>query len=57
MFLKDESNRLGFPAFKILGASWAVCRALSERLGMDAGQMTVEKLRQDWPETPRPPES
>jgi len=29
--LKDESNRLGLPAFKVLGASWAVERALRER--------------------------
>jgi diaminopropionate ammonia-lyase len=29
--LKDESNRLGLPAFKILGASWAVERLLRER--------------------------
>jgi len=29
--VKDESNRLGLPAFKILGASWAVERALRER--------------------------
>ena len=28
--LKDESNRLGLPAFKILGASWAIERALRE---------------------------
>ncbi|MBV9165608.1 MAG: pyridoxal-phosphate dependent enzyme [Solirubrobacterales bacterium] len=26
--VKDESSRLGLPAFKILGASWAVERAL-----------------------------
>ena len=31
--VKDESGRLGLPAFKILGASWAVYRALEERLG------------------------
>lgn len=31
--LKDESARLGLPAFKILGASWAVERALRERPG------------------------
>jgi diaminopropionate ammonia-lyase len=30
VLLKDESNRLGLPAFKILGASWAVERALRE---------------------------
>jgi len=29
--LKDESDRLGLPAFKVLGASWAVQRALRER--------------------------
>jgi diaminopropionate ammonia-lyase len=29
--LKDESDRFGLPAFKVLGASWAVERALVER--------------------------
>jgi diaminopropionate ammonia-lyase len=33
--LKDESNRLGLPAFKVLGASWAVARALLEQPGVD----------------------
>jgi diaminopropionate ammonia-lyase len=28
--LKDESDRLGLPAFKVLGASWAVERALTD---------------------------
>jgi diaminopropionate ammonia-lyase len=28
VWLKDESNRLGLPAFKVLGVSWAVERAL-----------------------------
>jgi diaminopropionate ammonia-lyase len=46
VFLKDESNRLGLPAFKILGASWAVCRALCERHGLDAETMTVPELRE-----------
>ena len=31
--LKDESNRLGLPAFKVLGASWAVERALRDSPG------------------------
>ncbi|GAA4619240.1 diaminopropionate ammonia-lyase [Actinoallomurus liliacearum] len=31
VFVKDESCRLGLPAFKALGASWAVHRALSAR--------------------------
>ena len=34
--LKDESDRLGLPAFKVLGASWAVERALRERPGRRA---------------------
>jgi diaminopropionate ammonia-lyase len=37
VFVKDESRRLGLPAFKVLGASWAVYRALEERLGEDFG--------------------
>ena len=31
VFAKDESSRLGLPAFKALGASWAIHRALAER--------------------------
>lgn len=33
VFAKDESNRLGLPAFKALGASWAIHRALLDRVG------------------------
>ncbi len=32
--VKDESHRLGLPAFKVLGASWAIERALRERPGV-----------------------
>jgi diaminopropionate ammonia-lyase len=32
VLLKDESSRLGLPAFKILGASWAIYRALEFRV-------------------------
>ncbi|KAL1845271.1 hypothetical protein Daus18300_014570 [Diaporthe australafricana] len=35
VFVKDESNRFGLPSFKILGASWAVFRAVAERLHLD----------------------
>jgi diaminopropionate ammonia-lyase len=31
LFVKDESARLGLPAFKVLGASWAVHQALASR--------------------------
>jgi len=33
VLLKDESVRLGLPAYKILGAAWATYRALTRRLG------------------------
>ncbi|MDP8908322.1 MAG: diaminopropionate ammonia-lyase, partial [Chloroflexota bacterium] len=33
IWIKDESHRLGLPSFKILGASWAIYRALEARLG------------------------
>jgi diaminopropionate ammonia-lyase len=34
VLVKDESDRLGLPAFKVLGASWAVERALREEPGI-----------------------
>jgi diaminopropionate ammonia-lyase len=34
VYVKDESNRFGLPAFKILGASWAVYRAVAETAGL-----------------------
>ena len=33
-WLKDESSRLGLPAFKILGASWATYATLASRVGV-----------------------
>lgn len=43
LFVKDESNRLGLPAFKALGASWAVHRVLAERAtnGSGPGPVTL----------------
>lgn len=35
VFVKDESGRLGLPAFKVLGASWAVERALRAEAGRE----------------------
>ncbi|EXJ59927.1 hypothetical protein A1O7_04075 [Cladophialophora yegresii CBS 114405] len=34
VFVKDESSRLGLPAFKILGASWGTFRAIAEQTGL-----------------------
>jgi diaminopropionate ammonia-lyase len=33
LLVKDESSRLGLPAFKMLGASWATYRCLAKRAG------------------------
>jgi diaminopropionate ammonia-lyase len=46
VWVKDESSRLGLPAFKLLGASWAAYRALLARLGRDPEPWAdVEELR------------
>jgi diaminopropionate ammonia-lyase len=46
VWVKDESARLGLPAFKLLGASWAAYRALVERLGRDPEPWAnVDELR------------
>lgn len=39
VLLKDESDRFGLPAFKILGASWAVYRAVCS--GLNLGPATA----------------
>lgn len=47
VLLKIESSRLGLPAFKILGASWAVYRALEARLGRPfPSWKTIDELAQ-----------
>jgi diaminopropionate ammonia-lyase len=43
--VKVESSRLGLPAFKMLGASWATYRVLVERLGAEPAWSDVEELR------------
>jgi diaminopropionate ammonia-lyase len=53
VLVKDESSRLGLPAFKILGASWAIYRALEERIGgFAAWQSTDDLARQLAPLRP-----
>lgn len=49
LWVKDESSRMGLPAFKIMGASWAVYRAASEALREQTGNLpgdwsTIEEL-------------
>lgn len=44
--VKDESNRLGTPSFKILGASWATFRVLLAHLGLDRSEVqTLDALK------------
>lgn len=43
VWVKDESNRIGLPAFKILGASWAIYRELEKRADLD-GWNTIDEL-------------
>jgi diaminopropionate ammonia-lyase len=44
LLVKDESSRLGLPAFKILGASWAAYRLLSQRLGGEPRWSSLDEL-------------
>jgi diaminopropionate ammonia-lyase len=46
VLIKDESDRLGLPAFKILGASWAVNCALSQCSGFDTPTANLTELRE-----------
>lgn len=51
LWVKDESSRFGLPAYKILGASWAVYRALEQHAARSPDQQlepwsTVEELRE-----------
>ncbi len=46
VWVKDESERLGLPSFKVLGASWAVYRMLEERFDFRlADWEDLEQLR------------
>ena len=42
--LKDESNRFGLPAFKVLGASWATFRAVAAQCNAPYTATSVEDL-------------
>lgn len=45
LWIKDESSRLGLPAFKILGASWATYRALYKHIGGFAAWDSLDDLK------------
>jgi diaminopropionate ammonia-lyase len=45
VLVKNESSRFGLPSFKLLGASWAIYRALSAKCGLDLDRWsTLEDL-------------
>jgi diaminopropionate ammonia-lyase len=46
VWVKDESWRLGLPAFKILGASWAVYKALEAHSGGIGGWEDLDGLKE-----------
>lgn len=43
VLVKDESRRLGLPAFKVLGASWAVARVIAERTGANTDLASLRR--------------
>ena len=50
LVVKLETERFGLPSFKVLGASWATCRALSRRLGaLHDAVATFDELRAALP--------
>ncbi len=44
IFIKDESKRFDLNAFKVLGASYAMARALMKELNLDSKKFTFEEI-------------
>ncbi|KAF9516478.1 hypothetical protein BS47DRAFT_1340818 [Hydnum rufescens UP504] len=44
VYVKEESDRLGLPSFKILGAAWAIFRLLCDRYGLDVTVSTFDLI-------------
>ncbi|KAJ2957300.1 hypothetical protein NQZ79_g6983 [Umbelopsis isabellina] len=45
VYMKDESTRLGLPAFKVLGASWGIFYTLCQRWNLDIKSTTIDQLK------------
>jgi len=45
VFVKAETNRLGLPSFKMLGASWAIRQSIIHHYGLDSSS-SLEDLRE-----------
>ena len=44
--VKNESLRLDLPAFKILGASWAIARVYGTKLGIPESELTFKAIKE-----------
>ena len=44
IYVKDESQRFGLNAFKALGGSHAIARCIAQRLGLDFGALSFDRL-------------
>ncbi|EET87426.1 diaminopropionate ammonia-lyase [Clostridium carboxidivorans P7] len=47
IFVKDESLRFGLNAFKVLGASYAIGKHLSQKLGKDISELPFSALKSE----------
>ena len=45
VWVKEESDRFGLPAYKVLGASWAIVQALLDRTGGAGTRPRLDELR------------
>lgn len=45
LYVKDESTRFNLNAFKVLGAAYAVGKALADQLGMDISHLPFEEMK------------
>ncbi len=46
VYAKVETERLGLPSYKVLGASWAIYRTIIDQLGVHVGSWrTIDELR------------
>ena len=50
ILIKDESQRFGLNAFKMLGGAWAIARLLCEEFGTDINEFSFDAFRQQHPQ-------
>ena len=47
LYVKDESQRFGLKAFKVLGGAYAMARHIAERLGEDISRLPFDAITSD----------